>query len=84
MVFLRFTYTLLLSAVLTISSSTFGNAVEGIARSEIKNLQKVLIASGYEIGGADGIYGKKTDAAAKDYLKYFSEDVSELTKSMLK
>ena len=84
MVFLRFTYTLLLSAVLTISSSTFGNAVEGIARSEIKNLQKVLIASGYEIGGADGIYGKKTDAAAKDYLKYFSEDVSEITKSMLK
>ena len=84
MVFLRFTYTLLLSAVLTISSSTFGNAVEGIARSEIKNLQKVLIASGYEIGGADGIYGKKTDEAAKDYLKYFSEDVSELTKSMLK
>jgi len=84
MVFLRFTYTILLSAVLTISSSTFGNAVEGIAKSEIKNLQKVLIASGYEIGGADGIYGKKTDAAAKDYLKYFSEDVSEITKSMLK
>ena len=84
MVLLRFTNTLLLSALLLFASYTLGNAVEGISRSEIKNLQKVLIASGYEIGGADGIYGKKTDAAAKDYLKYFNEEVSEISKGMLK
>jgi len=84
MVLLRFTNTLLLSALLVFASYTLGNAVEGISRSEVKNLQKVLIASGYEIGGADGIYGKKTDAAAKDYLKNFNEDVSEISKGMLK
>mgnify|MGYP006077989789 CR=1 FL=1 len=73
-----------ISALITVVSYSLCYAVEGMSRSEIKNLQLTLIVSGYEIGVADGIYGNRTDAAAKDYLQHFNVNVSEIEKSLLK
>ena len=60
------------------------SANEGLTRSEVKQVQRVLIEHGYEIGGADGVYGKRTDAAAKEYLNFFNLDVMEIDKGLLK
>ena len=43
----------------------------GSTGSEVKELQKALQSAGYDVGGtgADGIYGKNTAAAVKQYQK---------------
>lgn len=47
--------------------------VRGIEGDEVKELQKRLIELGYYQGKADGIFGKKTDEAIKDFqADYFS------------
>lgn len=41
----------------------------GSTGSGVKELQSKLTAAGYDVGGADGIYGSKTAAAVKQYQK---------------
>ena len=41
----------------------------GSTGSGVKELQNKLTAAGYDVGGADGIYGNKTAAAVKQYQK---------------
>lgn len=41
----------------------------GSTGSGVKELQNKLAAAGYDVGGADGIYGNKTAAAVKQYQK---------------
>ena len=51
-----------------INGTTLKNGSRG---SDVKELQKALQAAGYNVGGtgADGIYGKNTAAAVKQYQK---------------
>ena len=47
------------------------NLKNGSTGSDVKKLQKALEAAGYNVGstGADGVYGKNTAAAVKQYQK---------------
>ena len=44
---------------------------QGSSGSDVKKLQTALMSAGYDVGtaGADGIFGKKTEAAVKAYQK---------------
>ena len=44
---------------------------QGSSGSDVKKLQTALMNAGYDVGtaGADGIFGKKTEAAVKSYQK---------------
>lgn len=44
---------------------------KGSSGEEVKKLQEALVAAGYNVGstGADGVYGKNTEAAVKAYQK---------------
>ena len=41
----------------------------GSTGSQVKNLQAALAENGYDVGNLDGVYGKKTEAAVKQYQK---------------
>ena len=47
------------------------NLKNGSSGSEVKKLQETLISKGYDVGstGADGVLGKNTEAAIKQYQK---------------
>lgn len=47
------------------------NLTQGMSGSEVEKLQKSLIDAGYNVGGtgADGVFGKNTLAAVKQYQK---------------
>jgi peptidoglycan hydrolase-like protein with peptidoglycan-binding domain len=47
------------------------NLKQGSSGSDVKKLQNELIKAGYDVGGtgADGVFGKNTDAAVKQYQK---------------
>ena len=47
------------------------NLSKGSSGSEVKKLQKALIEAGYDVGktGADGVLGKNTEAAIRQYQK---------------
>ena len=53
---------------INVNNTTLKNGSTG---SNVKEVQKALQAAGYDVGsaGADGIYGKKTAAAVKQYQK---------------
>ena len=48
---------------------TWPDGIGAIAEPRRKELQRLLAAKGYEIGGADGIIGPKTRAAIRDYQR---------------
>lgn len=45
------------------------DGVRPLAENDRKELQRLLAAKGYDIGGLDGIIGPKTRAAVRDYQK---------------
>ena len=47
------------------------NLKQGSSGSDVKKLQQTLIEKGYDVGGtgADGVFGKNTLAAVKQYQK---------------
>ena len=47
------------------------NLKTGSSGSDVKKLQQALVAAGYDVGktGADGVFGKNTAAAVKQYQK---------------
>lgn len=49
------------------SALAWPDGIGPIAESERKELQRLLAARGYDIGGIDGIIGPKTRAAIRDY-----------------
>ena len=37
-------------------------------KAQVENLQQILLNEGYNIGGADGMFGPKTEAAYRDFI----------------
>lgn len=65
-----------LTAIIMIAATLFMNPANifalskrGSTGTEVKNIQTRLIKWGYLSGTADGIYGKKTEAAVKSFQK---------------
>lgn len=88
--FLRPDYASILGSNITVpttSSSTTSSTLEkGATGSDVKTMQKMLIACGYTCGsfGADGDFGSGTLAALKAFQKDFNLDVDGLYGSISK